>query len=323
MAGSAASFDRFPDLPPELRIKIWKQHFNDNHGTQIHIFHSAPSGPSEGFHHGEAYPSCPQYIGLDAETNSAGCHVLGSAMASSEALAMFQEIFEIGNMECFRSNDGDVDHHLLYRLFRRHTDEHYSIFSGSPDQVLRSIFEAMLSEDLRRARTHFAMNRERDLIYIIDDEVSIILTKLCEAPWMHRAKRVAFLIRNFQTPPADRLSRWVKWHSLITNPPPNVRQLLEGPHIEEILLVVVPMITESQAREQQPDDYGFAEFRYGEVPLEMLTAEDQAVVENHSRSIAMRFQEYMPNLRGENKIRCVMDTAAMTCAYLMFDITSN
>ncbi|KAI3318459.1 hypothetical protein HD806DRAFT_540310 [Xylariaceae sp. AK1471] len=282
-----ALFHRFPDLPPELRIEIWREHFAACHGTQIHVFLS--SSPDADVTQSQG----PKYVNLDATTNLPGYDTLGAAGVSAEAWAVFKESFHVGDTGCLSPQNALLDSSGRLIDYDPSDDQ-----SDLPGGSMRGLYALAAQEELRRQSIRFAIDCERDMVYIVDQKVQPLFRALCSTSWMQNVKRVAFQILNFQSGGyTSRLEQWAQWDDLLGNPPPGVQSFLSNQALEDVLLVSVP--NEQDYTSLKPNIYGF-------VVVDPDSTMDEAIImSNRFRSISLRmYQAYPPLLR---KIGCGVD----------------
>ncbi|KAI0449032.1 hypothetical protein F5B21DRAFT_495701 [Xylaria acuta] len=281
------SFTRFPNLPTELRLEIWRAHFADCHGTQIHIFHSTPHGP--------------KYINQDAASGLPGYNTLAAARVSADSWDVFRESFHVGDTRNLQPQSSLQD--ARGRLIDHQDDDDAE--TGTPS--LRVIYAIAAREELRRQTVEFALSSD-DMVYIVDKDVTPILVSLSGTPWARHVRHLAVQILNFTACPALqvpslRLDRWVRWDELLSAPPESVRHLLTSSVLERLLFVVVPNADICRFRYPKPNTYGFVVVDSENF---VLGSQDECrVVRSHSRVTYARLCEAFPDL--ESKIRCVAD----------------
>ncbi|KAI0159826.1 hypothetical protein GGR57DRAFT_500147 [Xylariaceae sp. FL1272] len=226
------SFIRFCDLPPELRMQIWKEHFLQSHGQRIHVFLSRSSKLDIGR---LDRPAGPRYICLDAHTNLPASDQTKSAV-THEAWTVLRESFTIGDTKALMH---------LHALVASATDQ--TSMGDGEGQSWRAVYEAAANKSMNKYTVRFAMECERDLVYIIDQDVECSLFKsMCKTPWMRRVKYLAFQLCNI--PSGFRASQHALWYDMVMNPTPEVRIILSSPIIKEVFLVVVPDLTSDRSQ---------------------------------------------------------------------------
>ena len=225
-----SSFHLFPKLPTELRLEIWRAYFAICHGTQVHIFLSAPEGP--------------RYIRQDAATGAEGYDTLAGARVCADSWAVFQEAFYMGDLRCLRpSNHGSNGglNGLNGGGGRTPSPSSISTTPSTPITIASSTTPTITASTTTSAREEghrrqytlrFAVSKS-DMMYIIDTKVSPILLALSSAPWFRRAPRIAIQVFNFHTPaPNPELlpdprpyphnldywgRNWVLWNKLLSS----------------------------------------------------------------------------------------------------------
>jgi hypothetical protein len=293
-----ASFHRFPALPPELRIEIWRQHFAVCHGTQIHVFLSNPPDADTTQSQG------PKYVNLDAATHDTGYDTLGAAKVSAEAWAVFKESFHVGDTSCLSPQNALLDSGGRLVDYDPETDDQ----PGMPGGSMRGLCALAAQEELRRQSVRFAMDCEQDMVYIVDREVLSLFRALCATSWMQKVKRVAFQVlhlQNHRHPTHPRqLDQWAQWDIMLGNPTVGVEKFFNNPAFKAVLLVVVPneYVGDSYSN---PNIYGFVPLR----PLSFTlgTIDDTKLVRNHFRTNTVRLWEAYPHLLTERKIGYMAD----------------
>ncbi|KAI1166926.1 hypothetical protein F5B18DRAFT_604851 [Nemania serpens] len=288
------SFNCFQGLPPELRMQIWREHLIECHGTQIHVFLSRPPDADRSL-----TPS-PQCVNLDVTTHEPGYNTLGAAMISPESWAVFKELFHVGDTGCLSPQNKLLDAGGRLVDYNPSSDQ-----SGLHGGSLRAVYAAAAQEELRRQSVRFAIKSERDIVYIIDEQVQPLFRALCSSSWMPNVKRVAFQVLNFQRPqPPTRLDRWAQWDYLLSDPSPDVRRFFSNPALKDVLLVIVPN-KETQTTNLKPNLYGFVvvdpEFYV------LGPSEEGQAVRRHFVSICLRMFKVFPDLRINGKVGCVVD----------------
>ncbi|KAI0435716.1 hypothetical protein F4803DRAFT_544580 [Xylaria telfairii] len=285
-----SSFTRFPDLPAELRLEIWREHFASCHGTQIHIFHCTPQGP--------------KYTNQDAASGLPGYNTLAAAKVSAESWDVFRKSFHVGDTRHLQPQNTLRD--ARGRLIDYQDDD-------DPEETgtssLRAIYANAAREELRRQTVEFAFSPD-DMFYIVDKEITPLLVSMSSTPWAKHVRHLAMQILNFVGCPAiateaafSRVNRWARWDALLSMPPESLRQLLAGPALHRLLFVVVPNALVNQFGQLRPNTYGFVvvdseDFVFG-------SQFESYIVRNHSRITYTRLCEAFPELEG--RIGCVVD----------------
>ncbi|KAI1747531.1 hypothetical protein F4782DRAFT_521036 [Xylaria castorea] len=282
------SFLKFPNLPTELRLEIWREYLTDCHGTQIHIFHTTPQGP--------------KYTNQDAASGLPGHNTLAAARVSAESWEMFRESFHVGNTRNLQPQNSLLD--ARGRLIDHDDTE----TDNSQPPSLRAIYASAAREELRRQTVELAF-APHDMFYIVDKNVTPLLVSLSSAPWARHVRYLAMQILNFMAYPAlfhapgIRLDRWARWDALLSAPPKSVRRLLEGLAMGRLLFVVVPNADIRHFRYLKPNTYGFVVVDSENF---VLGSQDEChVVRSHARVTYARFCEAFPDLK--EKIGCVVD----------------
>ncbi|KAI8949389.1 hypothetical protein F4801DRAFT_405489 [Xylaria longipes] len=282
-----SSFTSFPNLPTELRLEIWRAHFADCHGTQIHIFHSTPHGP--------------KYANQDAASGLPAYNTLAAARVSAESWDVFRESFHVGDTRNLQPQSSLQD--ARGRLIDYQDDD--GAETGTPS--LRVIYATAAREELRRQTVEFALGPD-DMVYIVDKDVTPLLVSLSSAPWARYVRRLAVQILNFTASPAlqipsFRLDRWARWDALLSAPPESVRSLLVGPALDQLLFVVVPNADIHRFRHLKANMYGFL---FVDSDNFVLGSQDECrIVRSHARVTYVRLCEAFPEL--EERIGCVLD----------------
>ncbi|TRX93644.1 hypothetical protein FHL15_005320 [Xylaria flabelliformis] len=285
------SFLKFPNLPTELRLEIWREYFTDCHGTQIHIFHSTPQGP--------------RYTNQDAASGLPGHNTLAAAKVSAESWDVFREFFNVGDTRNLQPQSSLLD--ARGRLIDHHDDDEAGTDNSQPPS-LRAIYATAAREELRRQTVEFAF-AQNDMFYIVDKDVTPLLVSLSSAPWARHVRHLAVQILNFVAYPAlfhepgFRLDRWARWDALLSAPPESVCRFLEGLVMGQLLFVVVPGVDVRHYRYLKPNTHGFVvvdseNFIFG-------SQDECRVVRSHARVVYARFCEAFPDLKG--KIGSVID----------------
>ncbi|KAI1741224.1 hypothetical protein F4680DRAFT_416147 [Xylaria scruposa] len=285
------AFLKFPNLPTELRLEIWREYFADCHGTQIHIFHSTPQGP--------------RYTNQDAASGLPGHNTLAAAKICGESWDVFRESFYVGDTRNLQPQSSLVD--TRGRLIDHHDDGDAETDSSQPPS-LRAIYATAAREELRRQTVEFAFAQD-DMFYIVDKDTTPILVSLSSAPWARHVRYLAVQILNFVAYPAllqgpgFRLSRWARWDALLSAPPESVSRFLEGLVMGQLLFVVVPNSDIRHFRYLRPNTYGFVVVDSDNF---ILGSEDESrIVRSHARVIYAKFCEAFPDLK--EKIGSVVD----------------
>lgn len=236
------SFTIFSKLPTELRLEIWRHHFLGCHGTQMHIFKSSPGGLAH-------------YMNQDAATGEPAYDTLPAATTCSEALAVFRSLlFTVGNTQCLQPQSHLLD--ASGRLIDHHQEE--EILPNAPCNNLidedsaafnnRALYAHAARAELSRRTEFFALGPD-DVIYIVDEATTEILSSLCTASWLFPSspfqkeggegrgkkegpcakRRIALQILDFAAPavPRDRTITgiWARWRGLLDSPSPGMRRL--------------------------------------------------------------------------------------------------
>ncbi|KAI1338197.1 hypothetical protein F5Y15DRAFT_134940 [Xylariaceae sp. FL0016] len=184
------SFHHFPDLPTEIRLKIWEEHFCL---PRIHIL---MSGPPRG--------SYPNHIALDALTNCPAANLkltIQARLANREAYGSFKKYCRPQRLKlkrCAPSQAEDTAAHVRYFLM------------GKPDLANHSLRE-LLARKMRRDVTRPLFNLNQDLLYVVDYENGAMFAKLCSSSWMPEVQRIALAIIDFSSGP------WCTWSGQMKN----------------------------------------------------------------------------------------------------------
>ncbi|KAI0478316.1 hypothetical protein F4859DRAFT_53665 [Xylaria cf. heliscus] len=292
------SFTRFRDLPTELRLEIWRAHFADCHGTQIHIFYSTPHGP--------------KYTNQDAASGLPGYNTLAAARVSAESWDVFQKSFHVGDTRKLQPQSSLQDARgLLIDHYDDADAEAHTSGSGVPS--LRALYASAAREELRRQTVEFALSPD-DMVYIVDKDVTPLLVSLSSTPWARHVRHLAVQILNFTVDPvlqvhsalqvrSFRHDRWARWDALLSAPPESVCRFLTGPGLHRLLFVVVPNADVHLFRDLKPNTYGFVivdpeNFVLGQ-------REECRIVRSHAGVTYTRLCQAFPDLEG--RIGCVAD----------------
>ncbi|KAI1418861.1 hypothetical protein F5Y12DRAFT_390803 [Xylaria sp. FL1777] len=294
-----ASFHHFPNLPPELRLEVWRAYFAVCHGTQIHIFFSSSEGP--------------RYVNQDAATGVQGHDTLAAARVCADSWVVFRESFYVGDMRSLQPS--------------RRTAVAAAAAAAEDD-------EEQQQQQRRRYAREFAVAAE-DMMYIVDSRVSPILAALSSTSWFHRARRVAMQVFNFHTPAPNpqRLPdprpyphnldywgrNWVLWNQLLTALPPDVRRMMKNPALKQLLFVVVPSLQVQRTRPLKPNTYGFV---FIDPESFVLGSPDETqAVWGHARLTAARIGRIDLGLEMYRKIGYVVDAVPARAQFSCLDKT--
>ncbi|KAH8157414.1 hypothetical protein CIB48_g10842 [Xylaria polymorpha] len=286
-----SSFTRFPKLPTELRLAIWREHFADCHGTQIHIFHSTPRGP--------------KYTNQDAASGLPGYNTLAAAKVSAESWEVFRKSFHVGDTQHLQPQSTLQD--ARGRLIDYRDEDGAEM--GTPS--LRVIYATAAREELRRQTVEFAFSPD-DMVYIIDKDITPLLVSLSSTHWVRHVQYLAMQFLNFDARPA--VDRWARWDALLSAPPESLRRLLAGPALHRLLFVVVPNADILRFMYLRPNTYGFVvvdsdNFFFG-------SQLERRIVRNQSMVIYARLCQEFPNLQG--RIGCVVDAVPARAGFSVY-----
>ncbi|KAI0202452.1 hypothetical protein F4808DRAFT_421679 [Astrocystis sublimbata] len=224
-----SEFTRFPDLPTELRLEIWKAYFAVSHGTQFHIFHSTPQGTA--------------YTNQDALSCLPGSNTLAAARVSAEAWEVFRKNFHVGDTRTFLPQSSLRDAH---GLLIDNPDDADDALGPADTPPLRAIYAAAAREELRKQTVEFAFAPD-DMFYIVDGDIHPIIAALSAAPWARHVQRLMVQTLCFKPSGLDSgftlglLMRQPRgWQSIFSSPPESVRRILNGPSLRQLLFVTIP-----------------------------------------------------------------------------------
>lgn len=221
-------------------------------------------------------------------------------MISPESWTVFKEHFHVGDTRCLSLQSTLLDRGGRLIDYNPSDDQ-----PGLPGSSLRALYAAAAQEELRRQSVRFAIDSERDMVYIVDDQVQPLFRALCSSSWMHNVKRVAFQVLNFQRPqPLSRLNRWAQWDDLLSDPSPDVRRFFSNPTLEDVLLVIVPN-KEIETANLKTNLYGFVVVDPGFYVLG--PSEEGQAVRRHAMSICLRIFKVFPDLLINSRVGCVVD----------------
>ncbi|KAI8629621.1 hypothetical protein F5Y19DRAFT_431271 [Xylariaceae sp. FL1651] len=249
------SFERFSDLPTELRLQIWEYYFDV---PRIHVLYQGPS----------KLKSCHidppvAYVELVARTNHKMPASLqfAAAVVSREAHEVFSKTFDPVHMGFMglpskRLKDSFEDQ------FRGFTD---------PEHPDRPLHMSNVSKDLLRSTPQFTeffknptgeprhmvmpgvhINWGRDLLYLTDgaDVNCEMLRRVCNGPFAGKLRRVAILIHDSIT-----FEGWRRFYG------PSVDFTEPSAKLEQVTLVVRLSDSEQSSHAKlERDEFGFVAY---------------------------------------------------------------
>ncbi|KAI0020503.1 hypothetical protein F4780DRAFT_362034 [Xylariomycetidae sp. FL0641] len=296
-----ASFSLFLQLPPEIRLLVWRQYFLSEHGSRIHVFEASPTRGSKSFGFEPSYPRSPKYYALDASTHQPASDDYATTAVHPEALAAFRGVFHVGAMRCFHPTTIDAEAVFAKIFMPRQEHDEQSHAGSKAYETSRTMFLGLLQEDLDRLSVRFGVDAERDMVYVIDGDAGALLPALCEAaPWMQEIRRVA--IRPITEAGEVRI-RYHKLQALTHNMPPGFERFLQSPRLEAILLVT--------SSKHELDTFPVAErppygFRVATVHGSVIPTREMRQYSSHLRA-EVTVRQYFTNLRKEVAVLYVKD----------------
>ncbi|KAI3329691.1 hypothetical protein F4824DRAFT_378207 [Ustulina deusta] len=274
-------FHHFPQLPTELRLEIWRAYFQACHGTQIHIFLSAPEGP--------------KYINQDAATGAPGYDTLAAARICADSWAVFRESFYVGDTRSLRPKA---------RAPAARDDRYAVRFAVGADDMLY-IIDSKVSAILGAlsGTSWFRGGARRVALQVFNFHTPTPNPEHLPDPRPY-PHNLDYWGRN-----------WVLWNKLLSALPRDVRRVLASPSLRQLLFVVVPNREIQRTRPLEPDVYGFAVVDPESFALG--SADEVHAVNGHAGLTYSRVRLAFPDLEVDRKIGYVADAvpgrAAFTC----------
>lgn len=306
----ATSFHRFGDLPPEIRLKIWRQYF------LIRRIHVVPTVVTNLPFVRPAFTETPvltlNHVWLEAGTNRPLDRKaeLAGFLVDSAALDLFRKHFELADLKCLRSSVPLSDHEDLRGQIARFNSNN-TVLPRGHEAMQESIKMTMAMEELAEKVLESVnksvyrcppVNFDLDLVYLTNARTPNILGRFWSKPWTHKVQRIALLI-------ADRTAG-AEWSEDTLH---DVLKQYErgGPRVadfavKEIYLVILPdSMPKNRFGKLVRDDYGF-------IPYDANTWAHMGSwwnlrMSRQYGSIDSAFKSRCPDLMATTKIKWVID----------------
>lgn len=319
-----ASFTCFPDLPLELRQKIWETHFT-NH-RRVHIILTETI-----YRFRNTEPILPPiYAYFDPATSNSSPYTYATP---SPRTALIQS--STANSE---AHAGFISTHLKACLTACPTPDTSSFpsnYFNTDPTTTRILAEKTLAASSRRAlAARHLICPSRDLVYVVDDTGMDLFTRVCHEPWMPKVHRLAVLVANNRTGlgrswdvERDLRQAIVSVQGIQEGKKTRGEAFMDGERpgarrLEELLLVVIPRLKgrevdetrRERAKTLPRDEFGFVALEdCRDVMYDSEFSHSTWVVDRVAEQIAKAFP-VVGNRPFE--VRAVVD---LECSHLLVD----
>ncbi|KAI1079768.1 hypothetical protein F5B20DRAFT_542358 [Whalleya microplaca] len=296
--GTTDSFERFQQLPTEIRLQVWGCYFD--FPSRIHVLHPGPD-PDD-----DLAVSPPAYTQLARRTNQyiQSRNKFAAAVVSREAREILVKAFDSVRMP-FQEYEEAKASSRLWNEFR----SRYPSTTSMPQE------QSIQPPSLRRYRKlvpSLYMNWDDDLLYLADPEGQKLFRGLCSAEWVHKVQRIALLLED----PAIHIGR--NRHLLHQRPGglplghlynflERTKSYLKHATKFKQIILVFRLGKQDRLRTENLERDGFGFVPYHSITQLHGRAWSSIQMETLIRDMTRALSEAFPYLRGANSIRFVVD----------------